>query len=497
MNTIVAIKVDGFANILDKNQKINYYIFIEDTGIILVFRTLKKESAMKLWRITIVCSIIFSANIIFANDNPELFQNIPPPISGAAVPDPTPILTKIQQAKELAMKDYMRYENALRALREITNKTAPTNGKKSKNRYSVNEKLEILPTLQSIIREYRLETRLYILDQRDGTIHTLDYDERMGFPLETNGCLIEENGGQGHNMNLLVYCEDHGVMPVLALAHFHKQPKDTPHVYVPYSRSLHTKETVEAGKLYLRQTIDGAFSELTRKQTQSRAFPGKLVTEQFPKHFVEAVLIVEHIDHKEFEQALALDSEGEETRESDKRAVGYLIEKVYVTDGINGPDSKKFSISNRDKKIKWQACCRAQFIRGTHKMITVDEYPEAALNSNFLEGMRDHLNAFQETVLLFDSDMSKFSNETRTLCTSSKDILLDCLAAAYNGGVGNLNNVIHAFKENWDKQKALKKGKRFLRKGLKPETVTYIAKIRAVRAYLDSEEASKTSKEKS
>lgn len=419
------------------------------------------------------------------------------------------LLEKIGKAQKEAFEKVTVFYDALTELAKAHAEAARLKQMPEKKKTDAEKLYErtlrenIIPGL-TMIRDLLAEkTLLFVLNKTSGEIHELQIQEKSGkqrsqsqktmrgFPSYADNCVVIHQGGNGHGMNLLVICDGH-VFPVLALAHFHTKKKlsldDPVHVYSPYSLQIHDKELVREGRMYTRTLISEAMAELEAKKVPSKAYPGEFVHWRFSADFLEAVLIDEHMDHGEFEEAHRI-IKTEEPEKDHLHPMRLLIEKVFVTIGANKERAYAFSISTG------RACCFAQFIKPTYATMTA-EYPEARLEKDFFKGMRDHKNAVQAMVLFFDNYLSHFSAKARSICEQSSELLQDCLAVAYNSGYGRLNNVIERHGEEWDtsgsakasqdKQKSPKKSRkhrRFPKNFLPPETNTYLEKLRAIREF--------------
>ncbi len=415
------------------------------------------------------------------------------------IPDRTPLIEKIHEAQKIALTAEQSFQNIIVTLHDAQNELAvfPKKQKVSceheKRIAGLKSAIEMLTILKFRLLE---KTLLVVLNRESGELRPI-YIQEPEYELKktnkrvlpfyrsyTPECLVTKIDGNGHGKNLLVLCENR-VMPVLALAHFHekkgKYSQDISHVYTPYSSQIHDPAIIAEGKKYLPQKIQNAMESLREKRVPSRAYPGEFVHWKFSPDFIEAIIINEHMDHDEFisamaEKELRASNSGGVAKYplSNRSAILPLVEKFFTILGANTERAYIFSVS------KSRACCFAQFIRSTFHLVQ-KEYPEAKLSENFFAVMRDHANAIEAMILLFDRDLSQFTPQARELCESSQELLEDCLAVSYNGGVTRLNAVIKTYGENWDMQKAVRKGKRFIKKGLTNETNMYLQKIRAIR----------------
>lgn len=289
---------------------------------------------------------------------------------------------------------------------------------------------------------------------------------------EKDDCkLLWRDGSRwGFNRDLLLKCGDDdlnivGLKMPYAFVDSSGKSQILTDFYIPYSPELHTKTFAKMGKGYLEDLISRAGQDLTEKEVYSRAFPDKTVNEIMPSEFLMSLILNEHMDHGDFNQALKDGSFPE------------LVEKVWVIIGLNQEKSMRWSISSAG------ACCLTQFMPKTYQMI-VKRYPDAELKSNVTEGRQDHLNAVKASMVLFDSDISLgWKDKTKLTCFSSLDMLQKCLAASYNAGPGTLNKVVKSLGARWESGPA-RQNKYAAR--LRSETITYLKKLGTIKDYLAS-----------
>lgn len=228
-------------------------------------------------------------------------------------------------------------------------------------------------------------------------------------------------------------------------------------VYVPYSKDLHTKEIVEAGKEYLEKNINQAFAELDNAKVNSLATPSSLVTAGINKDFVRNIILVEHVDPGGFNSA---DDGGQE-----------LAERVLAVIGANQKSAYRYTGSPAG------ASGLAQFIKPTYDSM-VARYPKAKLLKNYNAGMANHVNAIKAMVLFFDSHKKDIAGKiTRRDIVSSLGITEEMLAATYNGGPGKVANSVNKFGLAWINSQLLPNTTRILRQ----ETINYVKKFDAIK----------------
>lgn len=187
-------------------------------------------------------------------------------------------------------------------------------------------------------------------------------------------------------------------------------------VYTPYSSSIDCETLRDAGLDYLKKIIEKARTEL--KNVASRSNP----------EIALVLAIIEHIDPGRLKR-------GEKIEQ--------LINEVLVIIGANQGMAYRYSVS------KANARGLLQFIPRTYAMIR-DQYPDAKLEKNFVEGMNDHINAAKATLLLLDSDSNYLSQ--RLNLQKDKMSQGKYLASAYNCGGERTAKAIKSKKGFWEQK---------------------------------------------
>lgn len=228
-------------------------------------------------------------------------------------------------------------------------------------------------------------------------------------------------------------------------------------IYVPYSLGVHRPEIVEAGREYLRPTVQKAFEELSTAKVYSKAVPGQLVSEvpALNEGMFIRLPLIEGMDFSEF---------------STNPQMSY--ERVLVLIG-----------SNKGKAYYWtesRAGARGwlQYTPKTYKEIR-RLYPAAKLLVDHKRGASDHVNSMKAAILLHDYNLSvlvkKFGNKILV-----DPRLEEYLAAAYNGNPTWAHNSLKATisKGLLDWVNTLSATRKDSLGGLRNETKGYIEKIR-------------------
>jgi hypothetical protein len=194
-------------------------------------------------------------------------------------------------------------------------------------------------------------------------------------------------------------------------------------IYTPYSAEIGTEEVVNRGIDVQNSFIEKAYSRLRERTVLSRAFPGRRVVDVIPKDVLRVLLLNEHIDPGEFKSAGAAKA---------------LCERVLTVIGTNHDKAYAYSISPAGARGL------VQMIPSTYSLL-LNKYSSAGLRSNFAAAVSDPINAVMAQVLLCDSDWEAI----RSKVDLPADRVGPYLAAAYNGGVGRVLNVLSHDEMDW------------------------------------------------
>lgn len=194
-------------------------------------------------------------------------------------------------------------------------------------------------------------------------------------------------------------------------------------IYTPYSAEIGTDEVVNRGIDVQNSFIDKAYSRLKERGVLSHAFPGRRVVDIIPKDVLRVLLLNEHIDPGEFKSAGATKA---------------LCERVLTVIGTNHDKAYAYSISPAGARGL------VQMIPSTYSLL-LNKYSSAGLRSNFASAVSDPINAVMAQVLLCDSDWEAIRSKTDL----PADRVGPYLAAAYNGGVGRVLNVLSHDETEW------------------------------------------------
>jgi hypothetical protein len=180
-----------------------------------------------------------------------------------------------------------------------------------------------------------------------------------------------------------------------------------------------TPEIIGAGKLYVHNTIDIAREKLQQK--------GIYITPQVAD-IAERLSTVEHVDHQRFWSEYQPN----------------LFNEIFALYALNEGNTYRFSVSSAG------AGGMVQMIPATYFMIR-NRYYNVGLIPDFVEGMRNHVNAAQAMLLYMQmtwSDMA--SNDTiYTALANGTATQAELMAAGYNSNPAKLPGYIRRGGSNW------------------------------------------------
>lgn len=189
--------------------------------------------------------------------------------------------------------------------------------------------------------------------------------------------------------------------------------------YVSTHPGLVTPETVNAGQIYVRNVLDTARSVLREKGIFIQP---KVVD------IAERLALVEHVDHWRFRN------------EYHPR----IYNDVYMLYALNQGQTYRYSVSSAG------AGGMVQMIPSTYRMIR-SRYYSVGLMPDFVEGMRDHLNAAQAMLLYMQMTWNDLVSNDTVYQAMADGIATQeqLMAAGYNSNPARLKIYIRRGGANW------------------------------------------------
>lgn len=189
--------------------------------------------------------------------------------------------------------------------------------------------------------------------------------------------------------------------------------------YVSTHPGLVTPEVVNAGKLYVRNVIEIARERLREKGIR---------IDPVIADIAERLAAVEHVDHLRFR-----------TEPHSK-----IYDDIYTLFALNEGDTYRYAVSTAG------AGGMVQMIPSTYRMVR-SWHPNVGLMEDFVEGMRNHINASQAMLLYMQrtwNDLAR-SPAVQNAMISGFATQKHLLAAGYNSNPARLPGYITRGGENW------------------------------------------------
>ncbi|HVF47418.1 MAG TPA: hypothetical protein VNA17_07620 [Pyrinomonadaceae bacterium] len=189
--------------------------------------------------------------------------------------------------------------------------------------------------------------------------------------------------------------------------------------YMSTHPGLITPEVVNAGRFYVANTIDIAREQLRTK--------GYFIQPKIAD-IAERLATVEHVDHYRFRTEFHPN----------------IYNDIFTLYALNEGQTYRYSVSSAG------AGGMVQMIPSTYRMVRA-RFPNAALMPDFVEGMRNHINASQAMLLYMQmtwNDLIASPTVMEALQTgiASQEYLM---AAGYNSNPAKLAGYIKRGGENW------------------------------------------------
>jgi len=189
--------------------------------------------------------------------------------------------------------------------------------------------------------------------------------------------------------------------------------------YISTHPGIVTPEVVNAGRIYMRNTLDVARESLQKK--------GIFISPQVID-MAERLSIVEHIDHQRFW------SEYNQT----------LFNEIYALYALNEGQTYRYSVSSAG------AGGMVQMIPWTYNMVRT-RYYNVGLIPDFVEGMRNHPNAAQAMLLYMQMTWSDLLSSETVAGAIESGIATpaELMSAGYNSNPAKLAGYIRRGGANW------------------------------------------------
>jgi hypothetical protein len=189
--------------------------------------------------------------------------------------------------------------------------------------------------------------------------------------------------------------------------------------YMSTHPGLVTPEVVGAGRLYVHNVI-----ELARERLREK---GMTVQPQVAD-IAERLSTVEHVDHQRFRTELP----------------NNIFNDIFTLYALNEGQTYRYSVSSAG------AGGMVQMIPSTYRMVR-SRYPQADLMPDFVEGMRNHVNAAKAMLLYMQWTWNDLTSSPTVNGALASGIATPAqlMAAGYNSNPARLAGYINRGGENW------------------------------------------------
>jgi hypothetical protein len=189
--------------------------------------------------------------------------------------------------------------------------------------------------------------------------------------------------------------------------------------YMSTHPGLVTPEVVGAGKLYVHNVIEIARERLKQK---GYTIPAGIAD------IAERLATVEHVDHDRFR------------KEYHKK----IYDDIFTLYALNEGQTYRYSVSSAG------AGGMVQMIPSTYAMIR-RLYPNVGLMPDFVEGMRNHVNATQAMLLYMQMTWNDLATNSSVVDAMASGIATQkqLMAAGYNSNPAKLGGYINRGGANW------------------------------------------------
>jgi hypothetical protein len=241
--------------------------------------------------------------------------------------------------------------------------------------------------------------------------------------LSSNGKAMTSRTIRANGVNTPIVLTDSTGQPHLPILVQYPVERGGRYHETAYYMSTHpgivTPETVNAGRFYVRNVID-----IAREQLKTKGFPIQ------PKiaDIAERLATVEHVDHLRFRTEYHPN----------------IYNDIFTLFALNEGQTYRYSVSSAG------AGGMVQMIPSTYRIVRA-HFPNAGLMPDFVEGMRDHINAGQAMLLYmqmtWDDLISRptIANALQTGIATQEQLM----SAGYNSNPAKLAGYINRGGAGW------------------------------------------------
>ena len=356
--------------------------------------------------------------IVGASQNP---QSVTPVVPAAPVASGPSAVTPVQTATVPAATSIENLKFHSLGFRELKNKIAEA------KRYMQTRPLTTAAVSTPIAGE---SVRIAFNDSGENEIDYVVISKEAFLSVKNEALATSEGGkplriktirGNGVNTPIVIIDSRGGThLPLLVQYPVVREGK---YYETAYYHSTHpglvTPEVVNAGRLYVRNVI-----EIARERLKQR---GITVTPKIAD-IAERLATVEHVDHMRF------------------RAEPHnkIYDDIFTLYALNEGQTYRYSVSSAG------AGGMVQMIPSTYRMVR-SWHPNIPLKADFVEGMRDHVNATEAMLLYMNRTWADLMASPTVADAFSGGIATQeqLMAAGYNSNPARLAGYIKRAGENW------------------------------------------------
>ena len=384
-----------------------------------------------------ICLVVFAAAVSTTFAQSKLLQPIPtpsrvvvtstmPPAQPVKKPTPTPLPRSAQSPiivgqpqTQPSQASNLNYKGL--SFSQIKAKIAEA--KRQMQTRPITTAMADPNSISSLVRiayyDFRDKSVNYIVISKDSFLTP----NAMTFAVSSNGRQVTQTTLRANGVNTPMIIKDENGQPQLPLLIQYPVEKGGRYVETAYYMSTHpgivTPEVVNAGRFYVHNVI-----EIARDQLRAKGY----FIQPKVADIAERLATVEHVDHLRFRTEFQPN----------------IFNDIFTLYALNEGQTYRYSVSSAG------AGGMVQMIPPTYRMIR-SRYPNAALMPDFVEGMRNHVNATEAMLLYMQmtwNDMAVSPAISSAMATglATQEQLM---AAGYNSNPARIPGYINRGGPSW------------------------------------------------
>lgn len=360
-----------------------------------------------------------------------------PPIKPASTPVPAPTATPIIVGGQRDQSGPIVTGNSNSTTRNSQNRVASFGFIKSKIAEAKRQMQQRPVTIASVSSTSATESfapadvvRIAFHDWKTGGLDYVMLTKESFLSTVSDKAAVSQNGRQltirtirGNGVNTPVTLTDQNGESHLPLLVQYPVFRDGKYIETAYYMSTHpglvTPEVVNAGRYYVRNVI-----ELARERLREKG----IIIQPKVADIAERLAAVEHVDHMRFRTEFHQN----------------IFNDIYTLFALNEGQTYRYSVSSAG------AGGMVQMIPSTYRMVR-SWHPNVPLMPDFVEGMRNHVNASEAMLLYMQRTWNDLIASPTVANAFSSGIATQeqLMAAGYNSNPARLAGYINRGGENW------------------------------------------------